>query len=174
VFTASTFRHRMPALSLLVMLSLTTGAFATALCPHLLGGKGSCATIENNSPSHAAPADAGETDHCMHADMSGADANETAEAQPVIEPLPLSEMASGEQISRTNQDCAHCVMHSQNLTAPSSRNAVQPRSSHEPAAAEGPVKGVTPMASLPILALHEHDPPGLSGARHLLINVFRI
>ena len=174
MFTAITFRHRMPALSLLVMLSLTTGAFATALCPHLLGGERSCATVEINSPSHPAPADAGEAHHCMHADMSGADANETAAAQPVIEPLPLSEMASGEQISRTNQDCAHCFMHSQNVSATSSRNAVQPRNSHELAAVERPVKNVTSMASLPILALHEHDPPGLSGARHLLINVFRI
>jgi hypothetical protein len=174
VFTASTFRHRMPALSLLVILSLTTGAFATALCPHLIGGKGSCATVEIKSPAHTAPSDAGETHHCLHADMSGADANETAEAQSVIEPLPLREMASGEQISRPNQDCAHCVMHSQTVPATSSRDAVQPRNLHELAAVEGPVKGVTPMASLPVLALHEHDPPGLSGARHLLINVFRI
>jgi len=157
------------------MLSLATGAFATALCPHLLGGKDSCATVEINS--HAAPSarsDAGKTHHCMHADMSGADANETAEAQPVIEPLPLIEMASGEQIARTNPDCAHCMMHSQNVPATSFRNAMQPRNSYGMAAVEAPAKGVGPLASLPILALHDHDPPGMSGARHLLINVFRI
>jgi hypothetical protein len=167
----------MPALSLLVMLSLTTGSFATALCPHLIGGEGSCATVKINSPSHAAPiapADAGESHHCMHAEMSAADANETAEAQPEIEPLLVTEPASGEQIARTNQDCAHCMMHSQNVPATSSRNAVKPRNSHELAAVEAPAKGVTPLAALPILALHDHDPPGVSGARHLLINVFRI
>jgi hypothetical protein len=79
-----------------------------------------------------------------------------------------------EAVSQPDEDCAHCMMHSQNTPAISLRNAVQPRDSHQPAAAECAIQAIAPLPARTILDLHDHDPPGMRGARHLLINVFRI
>jgi hypothetical protein len=193
VFTGNTLLRkfaRRKALSLLVMLSVATGAMGMALCPHMLGVEGSCST-QTNLSLHAQPvrqAEVVESHHCMHSDATGASTDEmaTANVEDEIDALAAPTTLShdqliadysankGEAVVPADKDCAHCVMHSQDVTATSSRNVVQPRNSHEQAAVEGPVKGVTPLAALPILALHDHDPPGASGARHLLINVFRI
>lgn len=153
---------------------MASEAVALSFCPHLAGQTCPIETIATEV-HESAPAEVVETPHC-HSDKSvaGGDVPTAAETNSHAAADATEVNADMDALTPPDEDCSRCMMHSQNSPSASSHMAVQPGNTHESAAGCAAQTFELSLAANSILDLHDHGPPGHSGARYLLINVFRI
>ena len=182
-------------LSTIVLLSMWSNVLAATLCPHRRGNSDCCwmREVNNLSPAglrgiHMAHLQMSDTDMSdmqmdgidmpdmqmsgmamSHSEISDRRVDEvTGESGPYLQ-------ATGDTVTQPAQSCSHCILHSQSGATLPLRVVAPGSYTHEVIATEGSSEIVDPVLSLVSrLDLHDHGPPGISGPRYVLINVFRI
>lgn len=186
-------KMRLYSVSMIVMLSMGSHALAAVLCPHVGGSEEACVTdeikghAEAKPPDVAAPAgnDSPEASHCHRTETTKPAADSQAEfvaessagtvAEAPINNGSTENLRPSEAVTQTDDDCAHCMMHSQKDPAGWSLVVVQSRGAHETGpAGSTDVAAKASQATVSFLDIHDHSPPGASNARYLLLNIFRI
>ena len=187
-----------PVLSGLVFLAVWSNTVAWVFCPHMTGSSAPCFSQHSSTEphkttnarlSHQHSTDMQMSDMDMQAmpmDMSAMthEAEKKTEcAAPEARDLLNSEALSLRSIAEIscaafaepNENCSHCMMHSQSSVNLPSR-AIVVNSSHDQGAAAGSsVPVVAALVSLhPFFDVHDHGPPGLNGSRYILLSTFRI
>jgi len=177
-------------LSALIFLGMWGNAMAALFCPHMMGSSDCC--LMQKAHSHDRVSDSGRSmarDDMDHTQMSDMDMQgmdmadmEDATSQPAYDPMntgPLQfapdTQANSEAITKPDEPCSHCMMHSPSGANSPVSIAGQNNPSYQivgAATATGMLKSV--LSSLTFVELHDHGPPGLSAPLYVLVSAFRI
>jgi hypothetical protein len=148
-----------------LLLILLSSGMNGMLCPHMAGSSHHCGT------SALVVRDAHHQAMNNHTQMDREQTDETQEA--------FSTASTGQSdvaiISQKDEQCSHCLAHSQSTPKSTLQLIVNGDGSSDIAAADTSSRFVQALQStITLLDLHGHSPPGSTTARHVLISTFRI
>ena len=185
--------HNGPALASflcgLLFLAMWSNLLAYALCPHKSGTSHPCFKQESPLLSHDVP-----HEHHTGMQMSGMDtedmfmdtsATELGDAES--SELRTSDFSNTEirnfttfdpiiagAITRPNESCSHCMMHSQTPANSPLPASVVSNSTPQIVPAAGIAEPTQDSSPLTFVDVHDHGPPGLNSPRYVLNSAFRI
>jgi hypothetical protein len=170
--------------SRLLLLAVWSNAIAGIVCPHIGASSRECFVSHSVSRFHESEildAKRPEHTHCGGSEMSDAD-SDSALIEPGTSILPGSDniqLASTESFPVTaatqqNEQCSHCMMHSQPWASSPLRSVLLNNSAYQIAPATFSIPVVVTFQSLTAIDVHDHGPPGFSSPRYVLNSTFRI
>jgi hypothetical protein len=158
-------------LSAVMAFALSGNAMAGFFCPHI-AGRNSCAQSSSSETAKTGQMDHTHMHHERMSEMDMADhaMHNQADGEP-SKPSAPSEIA----VTQKDEQCSHCMMHSQSTSTYYLRVVVQNSPSYQVIADELPAQIlISDLASPGFVELHEHGPPGERALLYVLVSSFRI
>lgn len=152
---------------------------AAAFCPRYLSNRDCCVKQIVSKPSKV---DSQASCHHQMAGMEMGEMQMEPETSPQLDPGAqsaastfTSESANGQVAwSLPTEQCAHCWIHSRPTSGTSAIVALDPSRRLVDANSPPELAVIAHTVSLSSIRLSEHDPPGATLPRRILLNVFRI
>jgi len=180
-----------PLLCGLIFIALWHNTIVWTFCPHLSTRSPHCLTEKSLPPSPIGSGSASMSDeHEHHGDMSMSDMDQE---ETVRENARTGESKTGnpssadirlfaafdprlsDAVTRSQESCSHCMMHSQSGGNSSSAPVVLNNSTSQGIVVIPPTIASASFAStLPFIDVQDHGPPGLNSSRYILNISFRI
>jgi len=175
-------------MSVITMLALAGNALAAVFCPHSSGRQCCLRSLATQpeepagmSHNHSHDADMSKMDMSDDAmEMSGAQTDDTAsrlgsEVSFSNTSNGVSDEENSEAIRQPNDQCSHCMIHSQTNLNYSLRPAIENSASDQIIAADVRIELSIPGAAAPgFIEVHDHGPPGSLAPLYVLVSSFRI
>ena len=168
----------------LLLSSVWSNATAGIVCPHVGSRSRACSVTHSVSrfDESESLADKGPQHmHCADSAMSGADSDSAIfEAGPNNLPdseeinLPSTQSLTIAAATEQNEQCSHCMMHSQPWANSALRLFLLNNSTYQIGAVNSSVLVAVTFQSLTAIDVHDHGPPGFTSPRYVLNNTFRI